>query len=102
MKFKPCLELKDINGEVFKKDKDNTAVLADFAMNALLADVQGETVPPAKKFHYYNLASRIKHAVSESAEEIDLPSEDIALIKERIGKVYNTGIVGPAWQAIEG
>jgi len=102
VKFRPCLEIKDINGNAFKKDENTAAVIADFAITALTETFPGESCPAEKKIHRYNLAKRIKHAYDEKAEEIDLPSEDIALIKTCIGQHYPPKFVGPLFQAIEG
>lgn len=103
MKFRPTVELSDINGKSITMDREGKvpATLGDIAIQALLADVPGEQVPAEKKMHRFNTASRIKHAIAEKAEEIDLPSEDIVLVKACIGKIYGPAVMGPAWKAIE-
>jgi hypothetical protein len=104
MKFRPTFLLHDINGKNITMDREGkiNATLGDIAIQALLGELPGEQVPAEKKMHRFNTASRIKHALSEKAQEIDLPSEDITLIKNCIGKVYGPAVMGPAWNAIEG
>lgn len=103
MKFRPCFELFFLDGKFIPKDVEGKepAVLADVAINALMADIPGQQVPGEKKFHRYQIAQRIKHARDSRAEEIDLPTEDIAMIKDCIGKIFGPSVMGPAWQAIE-
>lgn len=103
MKFRPTFELFDINGNNLTMDREGKvpATLGEIAIQALLAEVPGESVPPEKKMHKFNTASRIKHAITEKALEIDLPSEDITLVKACIGKIYGPAVMGPAWKAIE-
>jgi hypothetical protein len=76
---------------------DKPWTLSDVAVNALVSSFKDEdTVPSSKKFGYYELARKIynKKAVSLSVEEI-------ATIKERIGKMYATAILGPALMALD-
>ncbi len=103
MKFRPTVELLDINQKPITMDREGKvpAKLGDIAIQALLAELPGENLPAEKKMYRFNTASRIKHAITEKANEIDLPSEDVVLIKNCIGKVYGTAVVGPAWKAIE-
>lgn len=79
------------------------ATLGDICVTALTTDTEeAKNEPGEKKFHRWQLARRIKNALdTEGAAEIDLPVEDVTLIKGRIAKVFMTTVAGPAWEAIE-
>lgn len=87
-------------------DADNPekeAILGEVAIEALLRDTQGdEQAPGAKKLHRWNLARRIQKAIEHAKDAyIEIPVEDISLIKDRIAKCFATAVVGPAYMAIE-
>lgn len=79
--------------------------LGHVCVEALMAEVQGEqNEPGTKKLHRWQLAKGITNKMKEETADMaffDLPTEDLELIKTRIGKVYGADIVGPAYTAIE-
>lgn len=106
MKLNIRSELLDIEKNPIKTkpgaDAPN-AVLGDICVTALTTDTEeAKNEPGEKKFHRWQLARRIKNALEvEDSKEIDLPVEDVTLIKGRIAKVFMTTVAGPAWEAIE-
>lgn len=79
------------------------AMLGVICVNALITDHNDDAnAPGEKKFHRWQLAKRIDKAMkAEPVNAIDLPVEDIDLIKKRIAKIYQTRVVGPAYVALE-
>lgn len=83
-----------------QKDKDGNVeplTLGDVALIALETPTDDDrTVDARKKFERDLLARRIwKNAHAE------LSPEDIALIKERIGKVYGPAQIGATWPLLD-
>lgn len=102
--------LYDLEGNPIKKDIEEVdpdgklvkpatiATLGTLAVEALLAQFRDETSLSAiEKVRRFRLAESICNASS-----IDIPIEDIALIKQLIGKAYPPLLVGRAFQIIEG
>jgi len=50
-----------------------------------------------KKFELYNVANKI----NSCKKEVELTVEEIALIKERIGKSFIIEVIGQAWNLLE-
>ena len=86
--------IKDIyGGEV----KDLT--LQKVSVDALLATFEDERILSGEeKAKRWLIATRIV----ANPEDIDLETQDIALIKKLIGKGYSPLIVGRAWEMLEG
>jgi hypothetical protein len=73
------------------------ASLGDLALVALLAQTEEDkNLDPRKKYERDQLARKI----FKNADAI-LSPEEIALIKERIGKVYGPGPIGAAWPLLD-
>lgn len=86
-----------LNGQPIPCDESGRpTTLRDVAMVALATDVRDERSTGAEKFQRWQLAQRI----TQGQDIVSV--SDAKLIKERIGLVYNTAIVGPAWAAVEG
>lgn len=69
------------------------------AVNALFSPLPGDNdMGGAKKLELYLLAQRI-HA---NAEDADYTVEEVALLKDRIGKAYLPQASGPCWLLLEG
>ena len=88
------------------KDDDGYASLGDICVQALTSDSrQDESEPGNKKFHRWQLARRIqkelREGVQDSALAIDVPVEDVEVIKKRIAMAFTTKILGPAFEIIE-
>ena len=86
--------IKNIQGE---EVKDLT--LKTVSVEALLATFSDEqSLSGEEKAKRYVLATRIY----ANSEELDLTVEEIAKIKQLIGKGYGPLIVGQAWDMLEG
>lgn len=84
----------DESGVVKKKDLTLGAV----AMSALLARLDGDDkLSGEKKAQRHSLA----HQIVNASEPLELKVEDVALIKDLIGKGFGPNVVGPAWAALE-
>lgn len=82
------------------KQKDNTdhATLGYVCTEALMATYRNEEQLSAeKKVGRYKLAQKI---VGEG--EIELSVEEVALLKELVGKAFGPSVVGPAYELLEG
>jgi len=101
-------KLFDHTGEVIKADgsaNSPAAKLGEICTKALLAETQqDQNADFAVKMRKWNIARSISKAIAEDGADdnfVELPVEDLDLIKKRIGTVYGTGIVGPAINALE-
>jgi len=96
MKIKLSQKLVDIQGTVLKEG-DTEITLGKLACNALLTAYQGEeNLAGDEKARRYKLALEIV-----KSDELDLPVEDVALIKQLIGKNPMPLVVGQAFEMLE-
>lgn len=98
--------LENFDGEplMFGEGKEQApSMLGPICVTALITDHNDDAnAPGEKKYHRWSLAKRIDKAMKvEPVAAIDLPVEDIDLIKKRISKIYQTRVVGPAYVALE-
>jgi len=105
MKFDPTPALKKFNGEPHKeidpetgRSSDKDLQLKTAIVNSLTAIYQDEKPEGLESFRRGQLASIIFKAEGE----IELTTEDIALIKKLLGKYYGPAIVFSAYSLIEG
>ena len=70
--------------------------LRDVCVNALMMNIEEEKIDGTEKMKRYLLATKI-----QKANELDLKSEEVAKIKELVGKVYGVLIVGQAYEMLE-
>lgn len=77
-------------------EQPSDATLGGLCIQVLLADIPGEQVAGEEKFKRYELASAIKKNIKT------ITAEQVALLKELIGKGYNTAAVGPLYKMLEG
>lgn len=108
MKINFNTPLKDLEGEVLKRETTegnkiiktkNDFRLRDVCVNALLANIDNESenkIDGTEKMKRYLLATKI-----QKANKLDLKAEEITKLKELIGKVYGTLIVGEAFTLLE-
>ena len=91
--------IKDIDEKPIKKDKDEKIdmTLKDVCINALLAMFDEEKQDDGTK-----KVSRFTLAMKLQGGDGDVTVEEMATIKERIGNMYMTVIVGRAYALIEG
>ena len=86
--------IKNIQGEEIKD-----LTLKTVSVEALLATFSDEqSLSGEEKAKRYVLATRIY----ANPEELDLTVEEVAKIKQLIGKGYGPLIVGQAWDMLEG
>jgi hypothetical protein len=98
MKIKTDQSLKTLEGKEIKDGK-NAITLKNIMVEACLTNLKGDDGQSGEeKLKLYQLATKVQ----EAKKEIDLTIEEIALIKERIGRGYNILTVGQAWQMLEG
>ncbi len=100
MKLNLDAVLKNLKGESLKEkegDKEKEITLRDVFMVSLLANTQEQLEGP-EKVKRYKLAQRVNMAQGM----LELSVEDIAKCKELVGKIYNTIVVGAAYDLIEG
>lgn len=98
MKIKIDQSLKSLEGKEIKDGK-NAITLKNIMVEACVTAIKGDEAQSGEeKLKLYQLATKIQ----EAKKEIDLTIEEIALIKDRIGKGYNVLTVGQAWQMLEG
>lgn len=87
-------------GYTLQRPKKTT--LGDVVVQALLLPVQGED--PKEKMRKFTLAQHIQDAMASKLQEhskLDLPLEDMAFIKDVIGKNYPPLIMGQAWRILD-
>lgn len=94
-------EIKNIHGVTVKESDAPDAkpvTLGFVAIEALLIDDPQARVSGSDKMKRYRLAQEI----SKLKEALDITVEDVALIKDLIGKKFSANIVGPAYDLIDG
>ena len=96
MKIDFSTRLKNFDGTDAEEDK-KPLVLASVCVNSLLGVYSDEQqLPGTEKAKRYELALKIKDGGT-----IDLPVEDIAKLKELVGKAYAPIVVGQAYKMLE-
>lgn len=71
--------------------------LAGVAVNALLANFEGENVSGQQKADRMQLAL----AINTVPDQVDLSAEQLAKLKDLIGRAYTPLVVGRAYQLLE-
>jgi len=89
---------QDFAGEELTDEFGKPLTLKHIIIRALLTQQQNDPSTGEEKYHRYKLAENI----SSAANEIELTTEDAALIKKLIGKLFVPIIVGRAYDDIEG
>lgn len=97
MKLKLNTVITNIYGTPLKNE-DKKVTLRDLAIDALLAESPNEKIDGKERYARGALAEIILKAGST----IELESNDIMKIKERIGERYTGFIVKRAWDLLEG
>ncbi len=90
--------LKTLEGTDWTADKGTQKLtLRKVCVASLLGTYADEpSLPGEEKFARYKLAEKLYDA------EVDLTLEEIVKIKKLVGKFFEAGVVGPAFQALEG
>jgi len=85
------------NEPILKPNTKEPFCLKEAAIEALLVQVQEENVSGEEKAKRYVLATRI----CADPGSIDLTVEELAKIKQVIGKGYGPLVVGQAWEMLD-
>lgn len=95
MKVNFSKKLPNLDGSV----ADGAPSLKEVVLKALLDDLRGDEHQTGKdKFDRALLAQRVHHSEGEA----DVTAEEIATMKERIGRAFSPLLVLGAWNALEG
>lgn len=82
---------------------DRPMTLGNLAINALVATLQG---PDGQPEHLDGIGkvrnALLAETIFKASEPLDLKAEDIALLKERIGRAYSPLAVMRAWALLDG
>jgi hypothetical protein len=93
--------LKDLDGKPLPVNPDGklpaAATLGYVAKEALVNALQGDPPEGAGKFDRWQLAAKIYPDKSD----VVLTAEEVATIKDRIGKGFPALVVGPAWKLLD-
>lgn len=104
MKIDMNVVLLDLNDEPIKQDEQESkpATLGFVSIRVLLsANLSGDDkLTGSDKFFYHTIAVKIKNSM-KAGKMADLEIEEIAIVKERIGRTFGPAVVGPAFAAIE-
>jgi len=91
--MKLTTKLRDMDGNEFADGATLKAVI----INALLTPLHGDDKKSGTdKMKLFRLAQKV-----HDGDDLTLPAEDVALIKERTGLAYAPLIVGRIWEAID-
>jgi hypothetical protein len=94
--------IKDLDGKPLPINIDGklpaVATLGQIAKDALTNILQEDsTLAGSVKFEHYLLAQK----VYPDKSDVVLTAEELATIKERIGKAFGPVVVGPAWKMLD-
>jgi len=97
MKVNINQKLKNLEGAQLKNETGKEMDLRETMLQALLSMVEGDDrMSGSDKVKIWVLSQKI-HG---SNGELEIDVEDVALIKERIGKLFMPMVVGQAWEMI--
>ncbi len=89
-------KILDLEGKPLK-DADKDMTLCSVVCAAMLATVpEDQNLPADKKVKMFRLAQ-----IAIKRGKQDLPIEDVAFLKERIGKLYGPLVVGRVYDILE-
>lgn len=90
-----------VDGEVWK-DEDGKLTLGKILKFAIRRPIQGDNQDGVKTYHLGQLWDQIQSSEKIPDGALDLPVEDVALLKERIAKtVADPVLVKRVWDALE-
>ena len=98
MKVDMNQKIKNMDGSV-AKEGDKEITLGVICANALLATIPNENPTGPQKYERFGLATKI-HASKDGMLEISV--ENLAMLREMIGKGYSTLVVGQAYDLLDG
>ncbi len=89
--------LKTFEGEDIQDETGKPITLRTACVRALLYTAPNDTTDGQKKFERYKLAEKIMGAKGH----VELTAEELALIKQLVGVIYVTVLVGRIYEALE-
>lgn len=93
--------LIDLEGKPFKDEKK-----VDLTLRRVVTDALGSTLPGDdsktgdEKFKLFKLIVKVNDACTKGALA-DIEAEELTIIKERVGRSWNTLVMGPAYILLE-
>lgn len=99
MKINLSKQIIDLDGTVIKEDESSeTPFTFKKALTvSLLSAVKGRSETGEQKAKKFELALRIQDS---KTDEVDFTTEEVKVLKEAIGDVYSTLVVGRFYQLI--
>lgn len=95
MKLKINQQLRDVEGNILKGEKERPLTMRDVCINSLLTPVQGDD--EKVKWEKYEIFKSMR----DSKEEVDLKIEQITILKKAVGKVQPPLLMGQIWDMLE-
>lgn len=101
MKIDFSQAIKGLNGEVLqmatKEGATEDAILSKIVIEAMMGTYEDERgLSGVEKVKRYSLCEKIN-----GAAEVDVPVEDLSLIKSLVGKAYPVVLVGPTYKLLD-
>lgn len=96
MKVKINQKLMGSDGEPLQKEKGQAITFKDIAIHSILSPVQGDD--EKKKWDKYEIYRKLQDA---KGAEVELKTEEVAILKLAIGKIQPPLIMGQCWEIIE-
>ena len=96
MKVKINQKLMGSDGAPLEKEKGQAITFKDIAIHSVLSPVQGDD--EKKKWDKYEIYRKLQDA---KGTEVELKTEEVAILKLAIGKVQPPLIMGQCWEIIE-
>lgn len=93
MKFKLDAPITDIEDKPFPGGETLRTVLLGACLNTLRAD---ELMDAKQKVELYLLSKKIA-----GRGDVELTTEEVVLLKERVGKAYNPLVVGRVYEVLD-
>jgi len=88
-------ELKNIDGKTSIIEKGNPLTLKEVCIAAVLTPMEGDD--RKKKFEKWEIYKKFR----DSIDTVTLSAEDVAIIKDSIGKFYPPLILGQSFEMLE-
>ena len=89
--------LKELDGKPMKGEKGEEVKLSLPSINSLLATPTNEILEPVEKIVRYGIAQKISRAKGP----VELTIEEVAKIKELVGKYMPTVVMGSVYEILE-
>lgn len=91
-------KIKNFDGTLILDEKNQTTSLGTVAITALVTlTKKDESVDAKTKYEWGVLADKIY-----GGKKLDLKSNEIVLLKERIGQLFGPLVIRQAWDLLEG